>query len=57
MENVYPVPPIRPEDTIARVHASVVTVNNGMLHNVCESIIRRLNKCIEGGLGLFWRLL
>jgi hypothetical protein len=53
MENVYLVPPIRPEDTIARLRAAVDTVNAGMLQNVCESIVQRGTKCIKVGGGLF----
>jgi hypothetical protein len=57
MENVYLIPPIRPEDTIACLHAAVGTVNAGMLENVSESIIRRMAKCVEVGEGLFEHLL
>jgi hypothetical protein len=57
MENVYLVPPIGPEGTVARLHAAVGTVNDGMLQNVRESIVRRANKCVEVGGGLFEHLL
>jgi hypothetical protein len=44
MENVYLVPPIGPEVTIARLHISVGTVNDGMFQNVRESIVgKRIN--------------
>jgi hypothetical protein len=43
MENVYLVPPIGPEDTIARLYAAVGTVKAGMLVNVRESIEEQLN--------------
>jgi hypothetical protein len=43
------VPLIGPEDTIARLHAAVGTVNAGMLQNVRESIVRRVTKCTEVG--------
>jgi hypothetical protein len=57
MENIYLVPPIRPEDTIAHLHAAMGMVNNGMLQNVRESIVRRAKKCVEVGGGLFEHLL
>jgi hypothetical protein len=53
MENVYLVPLIGPEDTIARLHAAVGTVNDGMFQNVRESIVRRVNKCVAVGGGLY----
>jgi hypothetical protein len=43
MENVYLVPPIGPEDTTARLHAAVGTVDDALLQNVRESIVRRAN--------------
>jgi spore maturation protein SpmA len=49
--------PIGPEDTIARLHAAVGTVNDGMLQNVRESIVRRANKCVEVEVELFENLL
>jgi hypothetical protein len=57
MENVYLVPPIRQEDTIARLHAAVGKVNACMLQNVRESIVQRPTKCTEVGGGLFEHLL
>jgi hypothetical protein len=57
MENVYLVPAIGPEDTIARLHVVVGTVDDGMLQNVLESIVLRVNKCIEIGGRLFDHLL
>jgi hypothetical protein len=53
MGNVYLVPPIGPEDTIAHLHAAVGTVNAGMLQNVCEYIIQIGTKCIMVGERLF----
>jgi hypothetical protein len=53
MENVYLVPPIGPDDTITRLHASVGMVKAGMLQNVRESIVRWATKCIEVGGELF----
>jgi hypothetical protein len=38
MENIYLVPAIRPEDTIALVHTDVGIINGGVLRNVRESI-------------------
>jgi hypothetical protein len=57
MENVYLVPPIGPEDAIARLHAAVGSVNAGILQNVRESIVRRATKCIEVRGGLFEHML
>jgi hypothetical protein len=53
MENVYLVLPIRQEDTIARFHAAMGTVNDGILQNVCESIICKANKCTEDYLSIY----
>jgi hypothetical protein len=49
MENIYLVPPIGPEDTVARLHAAMGTVDASMLQNVHESIIQRATKCTEVG--------
>jgi hypothetical protein len=57
MENVYLVSPIGQDDTIARLHAAVGTMSDGMLQNVREFIVRRANKCVEVGGGLFEHLL
>jgi hypothetical protein len=52
MEIVHLVPLIGPVDTMARLHAAVGSVDDGMLQNVRESIVRRANKCSEVG-GIF----
>jgi hypothetical protein len=49
MENVYLVPSIGAEDTIAHLHAAVGTVNTGMMQNVHEYIVQRATKYVEAG--------
>jgi hypothetical protein len=52
--HVYLVLPFGPAD---RLHAAVGTVNYGMLQNVRESIVRRVNKCVAVGAGLIEHIL
>jgi hypothetical protein len=49
MENVYLVPSIGAEDTIAYLHAAVGTVNTAMMQNIHEYIVQRATKYIEAG--------